>query len=110
MERVAPIALEWPGASNQRLTDKPLHLELQGTHPPRPFHTPFACRLAQARFTLTIPPTDMNTLKKPILAQILLAFGAILGGCTNKTARDTSIPWSRPADWEGQMPGMGQGH
>ena len=51
----------------------------------------------------------MNTLKKPILALVLLALGAILGGCTNKTAKDTSIPWSRPADWEGQMPGMGNG-
>ena len=52
----------------------------------------------------------MNTLKKPILVLVLIAFGAILGGCTSKTARDTSIPWSRPADWEGQMPGMGTGH
>ena len=51
----------------------------------------------------------MNTLKKPVLALILLAFGALLGGCTSKTSKDTSIPWSRPANWEGQMPGMG-GH
>jgi hypothetical protein len=52
----------------------------------------------------------MITFKKPVLALLLLAFGAILGGCTHKTAKDTSIPWSRPADWEGQMPGMGSGH
>jgi hypothetical protein len=26
-------------------------------------------------------------------------------GCTSQ--RDTSIPWSRPANWEGQVPGMG---
>jgi hypothetical protein len=52
----------------------------------------------------------MNTLKKSALALLLLMFGAILGGCTSKTAKDTSIPWSRPADWEGQMPGMGAGH
>ena len=32
---------------------------------------------------------------------------ALLGACTSKTSKDTSIPWSRPADWEGQMPGMG---
>jgi len=51
----------------------------------------------------------MNSLKKPVLALILLALGAVFGGCTNKTSKDTSIPWSRPADWEGQMPGMGQG-
>jgi len=52
----------------------------------------------------------MNTLKKPVLALLLVAFGALLGGCTSKTSKDTSIPWSRPADWEGQMPGMGSGH
>jgi len=48
----------------------------------------------------------MNFLKKPVFALILLALGAVLGGCTTKTAKDTSIPWSRPADWEGQVPGM----
>ncbi len=54
----------------------------------------------------------MNTLKKTDLpALLLLCFRrCVLGGCTNKTAKDTSIPWSRPADWEGQMPGMGSGH
>ena len=53
---------------------------------------------------------DMNMLKKSVLVLVLFAFGAMLGGCTSKTAKDTSIPWSRPADWEGHMPGMGQGH
>jgi len=55
----------------------------------------------------------MNFLKKPIFALLLVAFGAVLGGCTTKTSKDTSIPWSRPADWEGQVPGMptsGVGH
>ena len=52
----------------------------------------------------------MNTLKKSIFALLLLTFAAMLGGCTSKTDKDTSIPWSRPADWEGQMPGMGTGH
>jgi hypothetical protein len=51
----------------------------------------------------------MNSLKKPALYLILIALGAMLGGCTTKTAKDTSIPWSRPADWEGQVPGMGGG-
>ena len=49
----------------------------------------------------------MNSFKKPILALLLVVFGALLGACTSKTSKDTSIPWSRPADWEGQMPGMG---
>jgi hypothetical protein len=30
-------------------------------------------------------------------------------GCTSKTAEDSSIPWGRPASWEGQVPGMGVG-
>ncbi len=51
----------------------------------------------------------MNSLKKPVFALLLLAFGALLGGCTSKTEKDSSIPWSRPADWEGQIPGMGGG-
>ena len=49
----------------------------------------------------------MNSHKKPIVALVLLALGAMLGGCTSKTEKDSSIPWSRPADWEGQIPGMG---
>ncbi|HEX2855035.1 MAG TPA: hypothetical protein VHO24_17505 [Opitutaceae bacterium] len=49
----------------------------------------------------------MKTLKKPLVALLLLAFGAIFGGCTMNSQKDTSIPWSRPANWEGQIPGMG---
>lgn len=50
----------------------------------------------------------MNTLKKPLLALLLLTFGALLGGCETRTSKNTAIPWSRPAGWEGQIPGMGQ--
>jgi hypothetical protein len=28
-------------------------------------------------------------------------------GCTTKQPEDSSIPWSRPATWEGGIPGMG---
>ena len=52
----------------------------------------------------------MQKLKFPILSLLLLALGALLGGCSTRSPKDTSIPWSRPADWEGQMPGMGGGH
>ncbi len=48
----------------------------------------------------------MNTLKKPV-SVLLLALGALLGGCQLQPQKDTSIPWSRPAGWEGQIPGMG---
>jgi hypothetical protein len=49
----------------------------------------------------------MTSLSKRLLAIALFGLSAFLGGCTSKTEKDTSIPWSRPADWEGQIPGMG---
>jgi hypothetical protein len=39
-----------------------------------------------------------------ILGAILLALGS---GCATKQPEDSSIPWSRPASWEGGIPGMG---
>jgi hypothetical protein len=39
------------------------------------------------------------------LALALLALAG-LAGCTSPQ-QDSSIPWSRPADWEGRIPGMG---
>lgn len=49
----------------------------------------------------------MKSLKTPLVALLLLTFGALLGGCTMRAHKETSIPWSRPANWEGQIPGMG---
>jgi nitrous oxide reductase accessory protein NosL len=40
---------------------------------------------------------------------LLAALGALLAGCSMESAKDSSIPWNRPADWEGQIPGMGMG-
>jgi hypothetical protein len=50
----------------------------------------------------------MTTLKRPVFALLLLAAGAFVGGCSTNSPKQTSIPWSRPAGWEGQIPGMGQ--
>ena len=50
----------------------------------------------------------MKSLHRPLLAIVLLAVGAIVGGCSTNSPKQTSIPWSRPAGWEGQIPGMGQ--
>ena len=50
----------------------------------------------------------MSSLSKRILALVLLALGALAGGCSTNAPKQTSIPWSRPAGWEGQIPGMGQ--
>ncbi len=97
------------GSSQGGSKTPPCARELYGTPPASSFLTPSRltpCTSPSPSYSLAI---DMNTFKKPVLALILVAFGAILGGCTSKTAKDTSIPWSRPADWEGQMPGMGSG-
>ncbi|MDD2764916.1 MAG: hypothetical protein PHE83_13185 [Opitutaceae bacterium] len=50
----------------------------------------------------------MNVLKKPFLAALLVvALAALFAGCVDPKT-DSTIPWSRPADWEGRIPGMGQ--
>jgi hypothetical protein len=48
-------------------------------------------------------------MKKPSLPiLILIALSALLAGCTSPGDRYSSIPQDRPANWEGQIPGMGQ--
>ena len=49
-----------------------------------------------------IPP------KKFVLGLLAIALVSLASGCMS-AKRDTSIPWSRPADWEGQIPGLGGG-
>lgn len=50
----------------------------------------------------------MARLSKLLLTALAVAGGAfILGGCSTKTEQDSTIPWSRPASWEGGVPGMG---
>jgi hypothetical protein len=41
-------------------------------------------------------------------ALLLLTLAALLAGCTSGDARYSSIPQDRPANWEGQIPGMNQ--
>ena len=50
----------------------------------------------------------MSTLKKSILTLLLVAIGAVVSGCSTNSPKQSSIPWSQPAGWEGQIPGMGQ--
>jgi hypothetical protein len=47
----------------------------------------------------------MISLKKTLCSLLLFAFALLASGCLS-APRDSSIPWSRPADWEGQIPGM----
>lgn len=42
-----------------------------------------------------------------LVAFLSVVFIGLATGCTSKTAQDTSMPWSRPATWEGNIPGMG---
>jgi hypothetical protein len=50
----------------------------------------------------------MARLTKLLVASLALAGGSLfLTGCSTKTEADSSIPWSRPASWEGGIPGMG---
>ena len=48
----------------------------------------------------------MNVIKATAIL-LLLAFGALLSGCVSNNRNGTSIPWSSPASWENQVPGMG---
>lgn len=50
----------------------------------------------------------MTSLTRSVFALLILAVGALVGGCSTQSPKQTSIPWSRPAGWEGQIPGMGQ--
>jgi hypothetical protein len=50
----------------------------------------------------------MTTLRKSLLVVLLTSLGALLGGCSTNGPKKSPIPWSQPAGWEGQIPGMGQ--
>jgi len=49
----------------------------------------------------------MNAFTKSFISLLLLAGAALFAGCSTQTPADSSIPWSRPAAWENQVPGMG---
>lgn len=50
----------------------------------------------------------MTTPKKAIATLLLAVIAALVGGCATNGPKKSSIPWSQPAGWEGQIPGMGQ--
>ena len=51
----------------------------------------------------------MSSSSLRTLLSLLAVLGAALaaGGCSISSQKDSAIPWNRPADWEGQIPGMG---
>jgi hypothetical protein len=52
----------------------------------------------------------MNAFVKAVVGLLALAFGMILAGCSTQSPQASSIPWSQPANWENQIPGMGSGN
>ena len=49
----------------------------------------------------------MNRILRIFLAAVFVALAGLAAGCSSVDKKDSSIPWSRPAGWEGQIPGMG---
>lgn len=52
---------------------------------------------------------SMKLPMKYAAAALLAALGALFAGCSMNSPEASSIPWNQPADWEGQIPGMGSG-
>jgi hypothetical protein len=49
----------------------------------------------------------MKLILRRIIMLSVLAGGLFAAAGCQSTAEDSSVPWSRPAEWEGRMPGMG---
>ena len=47
----------------------------------------------------------MSSPRKSLFAFLLALALLVLSGCVD-SKQDSSIPWSRPASWEGRIPGM----
>jgi len=47
----------------------------------------------------------MSSPRKSLFAFLLALALLALSGCVDPK-QDSSIPWSRPASWEGRIPGM----
>ncbi len=52
------------------------------------------------------PTIKMKKEQLIILISIFIAAVVTLSGCAKVNEDDSSIPWSRPADWENRAPGM----
>lgn len=45
-------------------------------------------------------------LKTIVALALLTLLGISMTGCLNKAEDESSMPWSRPASWENQVPGF----
>jgi hypothetical protein len=59
---------------------------------------------------LIISSVRMNSFLKTVVALLGLGLGFFLAGCQTQTPQASAIPWSQPANWENQIPGMGSGN
>lgn len=50
----------------------------------------------------------MKLTKTRLIGLLLIFIATLFAGCTTRGTKGSSIPWSRPADWEGQIPGLTQ--
>lgn len=53
----------------------------------------------------------MRGRRAPLAVAALAAILLLAGCATNpdaETTKESTIPWGRPATWEGQLPGMGR--
>ena len=48
----------------------------------------------------------MKKLRPPTLILFLFAMASLFAGCMSTNDKYSSIPQDRPANWEGQVPGM----
>jgi hypothetical protein len=49
----------------------------------------------------------MNSLQRRLLLLLLAALGLLALTSCRTTPTDQAVPWSRPAEWEGKLPGVG---
>lgn len=50
--------------------------------------------------------TFFNSPKALLVGILLAGLGGLLSGCQPMTDQEAELPWSQPADWEYQQPGM----
>jgi hypothetical protein len=55
-----------------------------------------------------VNPSTISVMTNRILTLLLLLAGLLFNtGCFNANPDDQELPWSRPAEWEGGVPGLG---
>lgn len=50
-----------------------------------------------------------SSLTRIIVALLATSAGLFAFTGCRSSAQDSAVPWSRPASWEGSLPGMGSG-